>query len=65
MFAGTNIYKDNITDEEKTVTCGKLEGGEFCYGIIKELGLPEEIKKLSGKLVKVEIDGQVYEAVIK
>ena len=44
IFAGLAIWKKSfdLTDEEKTITCGKLENGEVCYGILKETGLPEE-----------------------
>ena len=33
-----------MTEDEKTITCGKLVGGEVCYGIVRELGLPGEDK---------------------
>ena len=39
-FAGICSWRD-ITDEEKTITCGKLEGGTVEYGILKETGLEE------------------------
>jgi len=31
-----------ITEEEKTITCGKLESGKIEYGLLEETGLPEE-----------------------
>jgi hypothetical protein len=43
LFAGTAYWK-NIGDEEKTITCGKLEpqnGAKVEYGIVKEIGLPK------------------------
>ena len=36
-----------VYNEEKTITCGKLEGGEVVYGIVNEIGLPDE------KLIKM------------
>ena len=39
-FAGICSWRD-IADEEKTITCGKLEGGTVEYGILKETGLEE------------------------
>ena len=29
-------------ENEKTIECGKLKSGEVCFGILKEIGLPEE-----------------------
>ena len=41
-FAGICVWR-NTTDEEKTITCGKHEGGVIEYGILKEIGLtPKE-----------------------
>ena len=42
-FAGICSWKE-VTEEEKTVTCGKLEGGVVEYGILKETGLEEDKK---------------------
>ena len=66
LFAGTSVYRGTDT-EEKQVECGRLEGGTVCYGDVKELGMPDEPKKrsLSGKTVKVTLDGEEYEATIK
>lgn len=67
LFAGICYWK-NITNDEKTITCGKLiakDGGTVEYGIVKEIGMPGEKKKLSGKEVEVEIDGVKYTAVIQ
>jgi hypothetical protein len=44
LFAGIAIHR-NITDEEKTITCGKLEAtGSIEYGILVETGIIEEKK---------------------
>ena len=56
IFAGLALWKETVTDEEKTITCGKLEHGEICYGILKETGMPDE-KKNPAEIV---IDGAVY-----
>jgi hypothetical protein len=40
-FAGICTWRE-ITDEEKTITCGEFDGGVVEYGILKETGLPEE-----------------------
>ena len=67
LFAGTSVYRD-MSNEIKEIICGKIEGGTVCYGTVKELGLPDKkpaVKSLSGKTVKVELDGVSYEAVIK
>ena len=42
-FAGICSWKE-VTEEEKTITCGKLEGGVVEYGILKETGLEEDRK---------------------
>ena len=36
VFAGVCWWRE-ISDEEKTITCGKLEGGKVAYGIVKEV----------------------------
>ena len=41
LFAGVAVWR-NKYNEEKKITCGRLEGGEVCYGDVEELGLPEE-----------------------
>ncbi len=67
LFAGICYWRD-IDESEKTITCGKLEpvnGATVEYGIVKELGMPDEKKSLSGKEVKVTFDGKEYVAVIK
>ena len=57
-FAGICSWK-NINDEEKTITCGKMIGGVVEYGILKELGLPEEIKETKNPK-EIVIDGATY-----
>lgn len=56
-FAGICTWRD-ISEEEKTITCGKLEGGIIEYGILKEIGMPEEVnentKKKEAILKKIE-----------
>lgn len=54
IFAGTATWIENISDEDKTITCGKLEHGEIEYGILKETGLPEE------ELDIIELNGKKY-----
>ena len=62
IFAGTCNWRD-IADEEKTIICGKLEGGKIEYGILKETGIPEE--KPQGKKVKIKLaDNQIVEGTI-
>ena len=36
VFAGLAIWKKEVTNEEKTITCKRLEGGIISYGILKE-----------------------------
>lgn len=59
-FAGICTWRE-IGDEEKTITCGKFEGGVVEYGILKETGLEEEkmITLSNGKKVS---EGTVIEA---
>ena len=39
IFAGVCWWR-KIDEEEKTITCGKLESGVVAYGILKEIGMP-------------------------
>ncbi len=59
IFAGLALWKKEVTDEEKTITCGKLENGEVCYGILKEIGMPGEEKEATNPK-EITIDGAVY-----
>jgi len=43
-FAGICTWRE-ISEEEKTITCGKHKGGIIEYGILKETGLVENNKK--------------------
>jgi hypothetical protein len=66
-FAGICYWRQTVDDSDKTITCGKFEGGTVEYGILKEIGLPDAKvapKTLTGKKVKVEIDGINYSATI-
>ena len=67
IFAGLALWKKEVKDEEKTITCGNLENGKVEYGILNETGMPEEDKSenLSGKEVEVKLDGKTYTAVIR
>ena len=67
IFAGICYRRKYVSDEDKTITCGKFEGGKVEYGILKEIGLPTDKiapKTLKGKKVKVEIDGESYSATL-
>lgn len=45
IFAGICYWRD-IDEDEKTITCGRKEGDGFVeYGILKELGMPNDDKK--------------------
>jgi hypothetical protein len=53
VFAGV-CYWRNISEEEMTISCAKLEGAPVKYGILKETGLEEdnESKKKATELRK-------------
>ena len=56
LFAGVAVWRD-MGDEEKKITCGKLEGGTVCYGDVEELGLPEpEPTPEQPKLTELTLD---------
>jgi hypothetical protein len=38
IFVGIALWKKEVSDEEKTITCGWLESGTVEYGILKETG---------------------------
>ena len=67
LFAGICWWRKLQDDSEKTVTCGKLIGGEVCYGVVVETGIPNEQKtiNLSGKEVEIKLDGNTYKAIIQ
>ena len=45
-FAGICTWKE-VSDEEKTITCGKFIGGIVGYGILKETGIGETLTELT------------------
>ena len=48
-FAGICQWR-SITDDEKTITCRTLIGGEVCYGIVNEAGeTPSNTIEIEGK----------------
>ena len=59
VFAGICYWREEVTDADKTITCGKFEGGEVAYGILKETGLPEE--KYEPEIV--ERDGKKFKLI--
>jgi len=59
-FAGICTWRE-ISDEEKTITCSKFEGGTLEYGILKETGTAEieeltmeEVCKELGRNIKIK-----------
>jgi hypothetical protein len=67
IFAGNGVFIK--TSNKYDIICGKLVSGNIAYGNLKEIGLLKDKKiqvtSMSGKVVKVEIDGVNYEAVLK
>jgi len=53
-FAGICTWRD-ITDEEKTITCNKHEGGSIEYGILKETGIVDMIEEKEPKTKRVAV----------
>ena len=51
-FAGTCVWRE-ISNDEKTITCGKLEGGTVEYGILKETGINDNVEKKEAILKKI------------
>ena len=65
IFAGVFLYREP-TKEETQIKCGKLVEGKVCFGELIETGLPtKEECNLSGKEVKITLDGKEYSAIIK
>ena len=58
LFAGVCWWRE-INENEKKITCGKLEGGEVCYGDVEELGLSEEKKDEE----VIEVNGKKYKRI--
>jgi len=63
-YAGIKTWGE-ATEEEKTITCGKLLKGNIEYGILKETGIEVIKDNLVGKEVEVTVDGKKYKAVIQ
>ena len=42
LFAGLCLWRNLNSDDEKTITCGKLVSGTIEYGILNEIGLPSK-----------------------
>ena len=51
IFAGLCLWR-NPTQEEKTISCGKLTSGSVEYGILKEIGLPRKENDKKNELLK-------------
>lgn len=52
-FAGICTWRD-ISECEKTITCGKFEGGVIEYGILNEVGMDDKVEiTCEGKTVKI------------
>jgi len=61
-YAGIKTWGE-ATEEEKTITCGKLTNGNVKYGILNETGLDDE--KPAGKKVRIKLaDNQIVEGTI-
>ena len=65
LFAGLCIWKKEVTDAEKTITCGKLEKGTIVYGILKETGLPDEKKANVAKDKAQELEDEATKLLAK
>ena len=59
-FAGICTWRE-ITDEDKTIICGKLEGGTIEYGILKETGITKNTITVTcnGKSVEISRESAV------
>jgi len=55
IFAGLWVWGNLSSDDEKTITCGKLVSGTVEYGILKEIGLPtKDNDKKTALLLKAD-----------
>ena len=59
IFAGTCTWR-LPTDDEMTITCGKLASGTIAYGTLVETGLPEDKPTPTCNDKEVVIDGITY-----
>lgn len=50
IFAGLCLWRLPST-EELTITCGKLEKGEICFGELIELGIDREKENKKAELI--------------
>jgi len=57
LFAGATPWKQT-SDADRTVTCGKLEGGTIQYGLLVETGLAEDAPHadLRERLARLEVE---------
>lgn len=64
-FAGVCSWRE-ITDDDKKITCGKLEGGTVLHGNVVETGTEEAATlNLSGRTIEFDLDGTKHTAVIQ
>ncbi|MDI6777568.1 MAG: hypothetical protein QMD77_00060 [Patescibacteria group bacterium] len=65
IFAGVAVWKKEPTEDEKTITCGKLEKGKVEYGTLKEIGLPDEEAKneCEDSAEIIELNGKKYKRI--
>ena len=66
IFSGLALWKKELTEDEKTISCGKLENGKVEYGILKEVGMPDVKKeKTNAKTIKIKMaNGEVVKGEI-
>ena len=55
VVAGTCVWRE-ITDEEKTIKCSKMEGGEITHGILVETGEIKRTITIDGKEIQISED---------
>ena len=57
LFAGATPWKQTA-DADRTVTCGKLDGGTIQYGLLVETGLAEDAPhaELRERLARLEVE---------
>ena len=52
IFAGLATWKKEISKEESSIICGKLENGTVCYGTLIETGLPNQNEDKKKELIE-------------